>query len=200
LLLVAPAASATNGYFLPGYGTNSKAQGGVGIALPLDALTVATNPAGLTEVGDGITGGVEVFRPRRGAVLDQQGQSAEFDGSDTKTFYLPEVGFSRHLSERLAWGVALYGNGGLDTDYKFNPCARFGAQGPAGVDLKQAFFDTCVGVQGERFELGGRWSESRDKHRKLNAGDRVIMEITPLRSGLTRERDRIETRSPGHVG
>ncbi len=139
LLLVAPAASATNGYFLLGYGTNQKAQAGVGIALPLDSFTLATNPAGLTEVGDGVTGGVEVFRPRRGAVLDQQGQAAEFDGSDTKTFYLPEVGFSRHLGQRLAWGVALYGNGGLDTDYKFNPFARFGAQGPAGVDLKQAF-------------------------------------------------------------
>ena len=65
LLLATPAAWGTNGYFLPGYGTNSKAQAGVGIALPLDSLTVATNPAGLTEVSDGITGGVEVFRPRR---------------------------------------------------------------------------------------------------------------------------------------
>jgi long-chain fatty acid transport protein len=144
LLMAAPAAWGTNGYFLPGYGTNSKAQAGVGIALPLDALTVATNPAGLTEVSDGITGGVEVFRPRRGAVLDQQGQSAEFDGNDTKTFYLPEFGVSRHLSERLAWGIALYGNGGLDTDYKFNPYARFGAQGPAGVDLKQAFLTPAL--------------------------------------------------------
>jgi len=144
LLLGTPAAWGTNGYFLPGYGTNSKAQAGVGIALPLDSLTVATNPAGLTEVNDGITGGVEVFRPRRGAVLDQQGQSAEFDGNDTKTFYLPEIGVSRHLSERLAWGVALYGNGGLDTDYKFNPYGRFGAQGPAGVDLKQAFLTPAL--------------------------------------------------------
>jgi long-chain fatty acid transport protein len=144
LLMATPAAWGTNGYFLPGYGTNSKAQAGVGIALPLDALTVATNPAGLTEVDDGITGGVEVFRPRRGAVLDQQGQSVEFDGNDTKTFYLPEIGVSRHLGERLAWGVALYGNGGLDTDYKFNPYARFGAQGPAGVDLKQAFLTPAL--------------------------------------------------------
>jgi long-chain fatty acid transport protein len=144
LLLATPAAWGTNGYFLPGYGTNSKAQAGVGIALPLDALTVATNPAGLTEVSDGITGGVEVFRPRRGAVLDQQGHSVEFDGNDTKTFYLPEIGVSRHLSERLAWGIALYGNGGLDTDYKFNPYARFGAQGPAGVDLKQAFLTPAL--------------------------------------------------------
>jgi hypothetical protein len=60
-------ASATNGYFLEGYGTNAKAQAGVGIALPLDSLTIATNPAGLTEVADSVTAGVEIFRPRRSA-------------------------------------------------------------------------------------------------------------------------------------
>src|ERR1019366_4972290 len=65
-------------------------------------------------------------------------------GNDTKSFYLPEIGVSRHLSERLAWGIALYGNGGLDTDYKFNPYARFGAQGPAGVALKQAFLTPAL--------------------------------------------------------
>jgi long-chain fatty acid transport protein len=144
LLLVAQQAAATNGYFLEGYGTNSKAQGGVGIALPLDSLTVATNPAGLTEIADGVTGGVEIFRPRRDATLVQGGQSEEFDGDGAKTFYLPEIGFSRHINERLAVGVALYGNGGLDTHYGSNPYARFGAQGSAAVDLEQAFLTPAI--------------------------------------------------------
>jgi hypothetical protein len=43
LLLLARQASATNGYFLEGYGTDSKAQAG-GIALPLGSLTIASNP------------------------------------------------------------------------------------------------------------------------------------------------------------
>jgi long-chain fatty acid transport protein len=138
-IVMAQTASATNGYFLEGYGTNTKTQAGVGIALPLDSLTIATNPAGLTAVADVFTGDVEIFRPRRSATLVQGGQSVEFDGNDTRTFYLPEIGFSRHLRDRLAWGVALYGNGGLDTDYGSNPYARFGAHGVAGVDLQQAF-------------------------------------------------------------
>ena len=129
LLVFAREANATNGYFLEGYGTNSKAQAGVGIALPLDSLTVATNPAGLTAIADGVTFGVEVFRPRREATLDQGGQTEEFDGNGTRTFYLPDIGFSRHIGDRIAWGVALYGNGGLDTNYGSNPYARFGAQG-----------------------------------------------------------------------
>jgi hypothetical protein len=87
LLLIAQQAAATNGYFSEGYGTNSKAQAGVGIALPLDSLTIATNPAGLTEVADGITGGIEIFRPRRDATLVQGGQAEEFDGNDTRPFF-----------------------------------------------------------------------------------------------------------------
>ncbi len=144
LLLIAQEATATNGYFLEGYGTNSKAQAGVGIALPLDSLTVATNPAGLTDVADAFTAGVEIFRPRRSATLVQDGQAEEYDGNSTKLFYLPEFGFSRHAGERLAWGIALYGNGGLDTDYGSNPYGRFGAQGSAGVDLEQAFLSPAV--------------------------------------------------------
>jgi long-chain fatty acid transport protein len=147
LVLLARPASATNGYFLEGYGTDSKAQAGVGIALPLDSLTVATNPAGLTVVADALTFGVEVFRPRRSATLVQGGQSEEFNGDDAKIFYLPEIGTSRHINDRLAWGVALYGNGGLDTDYGSNPYARFGARGVAGVDLEQAFLSPALAVK-----------------------------------------------------
>jgi long-chain fatty acid transport protein len=147
LLLITQQASATNGYFLEGYGTDSKAQAGVGIALPLDSLTVATNPAGLTAVSDALTFGVEIFRPRRDATLVQGGQAEKFDGNDTRTFYLPEIGTSRHINDRLAWGVALYGNGGLDTSYRSNPYGRFGAQGPAGVDLEQAFLSPALAVK-----------------------------------------------------
>jgi long-chain fatty acid transport protein len=147
LLLLARQASATNGYFLEGYGTDSKAQAGVGIALPLDSLTVATNPAGLTVVADAVTFGVEIFRPQRNATLVQGGESEEFNGDDVKLFYLPEIGASGHINDRLAWGVALYGNGGLDTDYGSNPYARFGAQGVAGVDLEQAFLSPSLAVK-----------------------------------------------------
>jgi long-chain fatty acid transport protein len=144
LLLALPVAHATNGYFLHGYGTKAKAEAGVGIAAPHDALTIATNPAGLAEVGDELSFGVDWFRPKRGATLVQGGQSARFDGSDSGDFFLPEIGYSHRLSDSFTVGVALYGNGGLDTDYRTNPFARFGARGPAGVDLQQAFLSPAV--------------------------------------------------------
>ncbi len=161
LCAVAGTAGATNGYFLPGYGTNSKAEGGIGIALPQDALTVATNPAGLAEVADAISVGVEIFRPSRGASLVQGGQTTQFDGNDTKTFYLPEFGYRHGIDERWSWGVALYGNGGLDTDYGINPFARFAppgstvARGSAGVNLQQAFLSPALSYRlGDHQSIG----------------------------------------------
>ena len=51
------AASASNGFFLPGYGSRSLGLGGGGTALPEDALTVVNNVAGLMVIdGDRVTG------------------------------------------------------------------------------------------------------------------------------------------------
>ena len=46
-LSVAPAAEATNGYFTHGYGTQSKALAGAGVAVALDVLSAGNNPATL---------------------------------------------------------------------------------------------------------------------------------------------------------
>jgi len=51
-LCISASASATNGYFSHGFGTQSKAMAGAGVALSLDSLAPATNPAGLLDVGD----------------------------------------------------------------------------------------------------------------------------------------------------
>ncbi len=147
LLLAAFEAKATNGYFSHGYGLISKAEGGTGIALGRDALTIATNPAGLTEAQEGFEFGVDVFAPKRGAELLQGGGKESFDGDDTEHFFIPEAGYSRHVNERVAVGVALFGNGGMNTDYQENPFARFGATGSAGVDLSQAFISPAIAVK-----------------------------------------------------
>ena len=144
LCFAAGAASATNGYLSHGYGIKAKGQAGAAIAAPQDALTIATNPAGLTAVADGFTVGLDIFVPDREASFTQGGVSTTYDGNDTSTFFVPEAGYSRRVGERLVLGVALYGNGGMNTDYGTNPFGRFGAQGPAGVDFSQAFVSPAV--------------------------------------------------------
>jgi long-chain fatty acid transport protein len=134
-------ALATDGYFAHGYGMKSIGMGGVGIALPQDALAPATNPAGLTMVGNRIDFGATIFRPVRGSNIQGNlfGADASYDGNDASSFVIPEFGYSRTLNPKLTVGVAVYGNGGMNTDYKQSPFARFGGANPAGVDLMQLF-------------------------------------------------------------
>jgi hypothetical protein len=47
LALAASPAFATNGYFSHGYGTPYKGMAGAGVALPLNSLAPATNPAAM---------------------------------------------------------------------------------------------------------------------------------------------------------
>ncbi|MDP2231598.1 hypothetical protein [Methylotenera sp.] len=105
VLLTTTEASATDGYFAHGYGVKSQAMGGVGIALPQDALAAAANPAGLGLVGDRVDFGVTWFRPQRETQLvDTAGGSKAFDGdydaNDTENFIIPEFGYNRQINPK----------------------------------------------------------------------------------------------------
>lgn len=145
--LLAPAlAHATNGYFSHGYGAKSLGQAGVGIALPQDALAAAANPAGIAAVDDRLDLGLTVFAPRRGADIagNAFGADAGYSGSDKKTFFIPDFGYTRKINASTHIGLAVFGNGGMNTEYASNPYARFGATGKAGVNLEQLFVSPSV--------------------------------------------------------
>ncbi len=147
--LAAAPAWATDGYFLNGIGAKAKGSAGVAIAQPQDALSVAANPAAATELGARLDVGVEVFSPNRGAAISGNGAglNGSYSGNGANPFILPEIGYVRPLSDRVSVGLAVYGNGGMNTVYKTNPFASFGATGPAGVDLKQIFITPTVAVK-----------------------------------------------------
>ena len=138
-IALAPTAYATNGYFAHGYGLKAKGMAGAAIALPQDAIAAAYNPAGFFFVADRLDLGVDWFSPTRGATL--RGSPApingNYDGSNKKDFYIPEFGYKRALGPNLAFGLSVYGNGGMNTDYT-TAFPLFGTS-PAGVNLEQAF-------------------------------------------------------------
>lgn len=104
----APAAAlATTGYFSHGYGLKAKGMGGVGIALPQDALAPATNPAGLGFIGSRLDAGLDWFRPIRSSEIVGNifpGVNGTYDGSGQKNFYIPEFGVSLSLGQNSPWG------------------------------------------------------------------------------------------------
>ena len=140
-VLASPLASATNGYFAHGYGVKSLGMAGVAYALPQDALIAASNPAGLTEVGSRLDLGVTLFRPERGSRYygNSFGADGDYDASGKEYFLLPEFACSRQLEGPFAMGLAVYGNGGMNTDYDRNPFAVYGSRGRLGVDMAQIF-------------------------------------------------------------
>lgn len=139
-------AFATDGYFQHGVGTRSKGAGGTAIASPEDSLAIAANPASALSLGDRYDVGFEWFRPDRSATISGNafGPDATYDGNGAENFFIPEFGYIRQISPNLALGIAVYGNGGMNTDYDSNPYARFGATGDAGVNFEQLFVSPTV--------------------------------------------------------
>jgi long-chain fatty acid transport protein len=105
-------------------------------------------------VGDRIDFGVDLFSPQRSA--SRSGSAAGIDGSadsDSTLFAIPEFGFNKLINPKLALGVTVYGNGGMNTDYpgdqipSASACAGFNpnpgpynllcGNGRLGVDLSQ---------------------------------------------------------------
>lgn len=145
VLLTSTQASATDGYFAHGYGVKSQGMGGVGIALPQDALAAAANPAGMGLIGDRIDIGATWFRPIRGAEITGNpgpGVNGTYDANESKNFIIPEFGYNRQINPEVTLGVSVYGNGGMNTDY--NRKVPLLGSAPAGIDLIQLFVAPTV--------------------------------------------------------
>lgn len=104
-----------------GYGAKSIAVGGAGVAMPQDRLVGALNPAGFAHVADGYDVGLRVLAGIRNGSVDCRGIGAcdavVKDRSARDLFAIPNFGWKRQLGERLALGVAVYGNGGINTTF-----------------------------------------------------------------------------------
>ncbi len=159
LLLAIPASSmATNGYFSHGYGTKSKGLAGGGIALPQDAMAAATNPAGMVWVGDRMDLGAALFSPHREYTADT-GAFNVMGGnhdSDNTLFLIPHFAWNYMLDENSSYGVTVYGNGGMNTEYTNQGGGVFFA-GTAGVDLSQLFVNLSYA---RKFNGNASWGAS----------------------------------------
>ena len=129
-------AYATDGYFADGYGMKAEGMGGVGIALPQDALAAANNPAGMVMVGNRVDLGADFFEPTRSATVTGAGGlgNGTFSGNSRPMFVIPQFGYNKMLDSNKSLGISVYGNGGMNTSYANSP---FGPN--AGINLSQLF-------------------------------------------------------------
>lgn len=136
-------AAATDGYFSNGYGTQCKGMAGACAARAQDAMSAANNPASMYWAGHRYDLGLNFFRPLRsfqveGAPSGAPGTFGLAPGrveSGSRLFLVPSFGANWRVREGTSFGISVFGNGGMNTNYA-SPV--FGSQ-PAGVDLMQLF-------------------------------------------------------------
>ena len=137
LVLSAPVMSAfaTDGYFSHGYGMKAKGMGGAAVASTDNAFAGANNPATSVWAGNRIEAGLDWFSPERSATRSGGSPADGTIESGSTSFFIPEVGYNKQLDATRSYGLTVYGNGGMNTDYA-NGDGLFGS-GRMGVDLTQ---------------------------------------------------------------
>ena len=125
----ASAATATTGYFALGYGARSMGMAGAVVSNPQDSIASASNPAGMALVGERVDVGIRFFNPVREASLMTSvvGAGSDYgapydvqDESRRNMHYIPNIGYTSRINDRLYWGISVYGNGGMNTTYDRN--------------------------------------------------------------------------------
>lgn len=202
LVLCVPfAAHATDGYFSHGYGMQAKGMGGAATAVAESAFGAAANPATMFFAGNRFEAGVDLFSPRRKASRAGSPPGVGLDASSTSGsnyFAIPELAYNRMASPNMSWGITVYGNGGMNTDYPGgeipgqSACARFNpgparynmlcGSGSLGVDLMQLVIAPSVAWQiapGHSIGVAPLFAYQRFKAEGLQAFDNPGFSSSP---------------------
>lgn len=129
---------ATNGYFLIGFGSKSRAMGGTGVAYNMDGLAAAFNPASMTDSSDSITLAAEFFRPKMSIYHDSTLMGQTDETSNVDKFIIPALGGIYKWNDRITLGAAMIG-AGLKTE--FNQTANNSACTAAGTGCPPTVFN-----------------------------------------------------------
>jgi long-chain fatty acid transport protein len=151
--------SATDGYLSSGIGIQLKSLAGAGVALQTSPLHAATNPASLIFIESGYDINISIFNPNRDITIvgNPSGFPQTFGlapgkvESSSTLFVLPAIATNWKLNNNIAFGLAFYGNGGMNTNYQ-SPV--FG-QNPTGVNLMQMFLQPTLSLKfTDKYSIG----------------------------------------------
>src|SRR5208283_2908358 len=121
-LLPASQILSAEGIELIAYGTRQKALAGADVADSRDAMSMSINPAGIVGLDSQFQAGLTLLFPDRGyeatgpLVIVAPG----YVQSGEPVFPVPNGGFVHRIDDESAWGVVVFGNGGVNTSYGFN--------------------------------------------------------------------------------
>jgi long-chain fatty acid transport protein len=124
---IASPAFATNGMRMIGFGAPQVSMGGASAALSLDAASVITNPAGMTDLGRRVDFGASYFNP---TVSYQAQEVPGLGGAAVKSTSafdsqrgaspIPALGLVLPVNGELTFGIGAYGISGMGVDFAQN--------------------------------------------------------------------------------
>ncbi|MCP4877934.1 MAG: hypothetical protein GY896_20965 [Gammaproteobacteria bacterium] len=167
---------ATNGYFTHGSSVAEKGLAGAGVAYSQDSLAASNNPAGMVWQGNRYDVGLALFAPMRkysakggpaipagspcGPCPFSIGDGDQSIDSENESFLIPQFGYNWMLDNDRSIGISVFGNGGMNTEYKGGTAIAGPPTGPAnallqgtygagtaGVDLSQLFISTTYSAK-----------------------------------------------------
>ena len=149
-VLLSHPSHATNGLFGHAYGSRQGGIAGSGVAFPQGPLIAAINPAGVVHLEKSGEFDLQYFSPRRKYTVSASqfsGGFPPFPGgsveSGRESFIIPALGLTWRLNDDSAVGLAMYGNGGMNTNY-FASDTPFGIGTFAGATVPGAIADSGV--------------------------------------------------------
>jgi len=122
-LTLCPRALATNGMQLLGVGPVMRSMGGAGTALPLDAMNLTVNPAGLSKLGKRVDVGFTYFKPHteytatHHPAMPGLGGTTVQENTHFAPAFIPSMGYVCPVNDLITFGIAAYGVAGMGVDY-----------------------------------------------------------------------------------
>jgi long-chain fatty acid transport protein len=122
-------ALATNGMRMIGFGASQVGMGGASVALPIDAASVITNPAGMNELGRRLDFGASWFNPTVSYQATEIAQvpapgfavrRADRLDSSRGASPVPAFGLVLPVNDQLWFGLGAYGVAGMGVDFAQN--------------------------------------------------------------------------------
>ena len=124
---IATPAHATNGMRMIGFGPVQNSMGGVGVGATLDAASILSNPAGMSELGGRVDFGATYFLPTvkysatgidpTNMLVNQPGVTIQ---SDKGASPIPAFGLVIPIDSKWSFGIGAYGVAGMGVDYAQN--------------------------------------------------------------------------------
>ena len=121
-LLPASQSLAAEGIELIAYGARQKALAGADVADSRDAMSMSINPAGIVGLDSQFQAGLTLLLPDRGyeATGPLVVVAPGYVQSGEPIFPVPNGGVVHRIDDESAWGLVVFGNGGVNTSYGFN--------------------------------------------------------------------------------